>query len=564
MKRRIYLSLCVMSILAVILTAALSMLSFYRLMLGQARADLAQEYEVISNGISTSRMNDQSYLEALDQQFFTTRLTLVGADGAVLYDSGGREDALENHKGRPEVAAALAAGVGEDVRYSATDRESTFYYARKLPNGNVLRISKPSSNIMDTFEGVIPAMALILPLIIAAALCLAARLTGGVLRPLERLATNIETAAPEYEELAPFFRKIKEQNATIRGQMETLREERDTVRAITSNMREGMILLSADRGILSVNPSALALLGTPPGEYTGAPVLALSRHLELERCAGTALEGASAQSYLELDGRVLQILANPVKSGSAALCGAIVLLLDVTEQQRAERVRREFSANVSHELKTPLTSISGFAEMLQSGMVKEAEDIRNFAGRIHREARRLITLTDDIIRLSRIETEGELEKREVKLLELCGRTAESLEFAAGEKDVAIETAGTEVTVRANAQMMEELIYNLMENAVKYNRPRGRVTVSTKLEPGWAVLTVEDTGIGIPAAHQERIFERFYRVDQSRSKETGGTGLGLSIVRHIVERHAGEITLQSKPGDGTAVAVRLPIKSGWDC
>lgn len=560
MKRRIYLSLCVMSILAVILTAALSMWSFYRLMLGQARDDLALEYDIILKGITRSQMEDKAYLAALDGQFFTTRLTLIAADGTVLYDSGGREGTLENHGNRPEVAVAMAYGEGEDVRYSNTDRESTFYYARKLPNGNVLRISKPSRVITDAFSGLIPVMLLILFLIIAGGLALAAQLSRGILRPLEGLAQDIGAAGPpEYEELEPFFRKIKEQNATIRGQMETLREERDMVNAITSNMQEGMILLGNDRQVLSVNRSALGLLGTPPGNYEGAPVLALSRDLELERCAGTALEGAPSRALLDKAGRCLQILANPVRSEGGEACGAIVFLLDVTEQQRAEQVRREFSANVSHELKTPLTSISGFAEMLQNGMVEDPGDVKKFAGRIYGEARRLITLTDDIIRLSRIEAEEELEKQPVELSALCRQTADSLEFAADEKGVSIELKGIPATVQANAQMLEELVYNLTENAVKYNHTGGKVTIATGQEAGMATVIVTDTGIGIPKEHQERIFERFYRVDKSRSKETGGTGLGLSIVRHIVERHDGTVTLESQPQKGTSVTVRLPLE-----
>lgn len=560
MKKRIYWSLCILSVLAVILTAALTMLSFYRLMLGQARDDLAQEYEMIAKGITESELDDKGYLAALDKQFFTTRLTLIAPDGSVLYDSGGREAQLENHVNRPEVAVALAYGVGEDVRYSSTERESTFYYARRLPNGSVLRISRPSRVITEAFTGIIPVMALILLLVIAGGLLVAARLSRAILRPLDSLARDIGTAGPpEYEELEPFFRKIKEQNATIRGQMETLREERDTVSAITSNMQEGMVLLGMEREILTVNRSALRLLGTPPGEYEGAPVLALSRDLELERCAGTALEGASATAILERGGRCLQILANPVRGEKGESFGAIVLLLDVTERQRAEQIRREFSANVSHELKTPLTSISGFAEMLGNGMVEDAGDVKKFAGRIYHEAQRLITLTDDIIRLSRIEAEGALEKQPVELLEICRRTARSLEFTADEKQVAVTAEGVETTVMGDGRMLEELAYNLAENAVKYNRHGGKVAMTVGREGEYAVLSVADTGIGIPKEHQERIFERFYRVDKSRSKETGGTGLGLSIVRHIAQRHDGTITLTSEPGEGTVVTVRLPFK-----
>ena len=321
------------------------------------------------------------------------------------------------------------------------------------------------------------------------------------------------------------------------------------------------MLLDLERGILSVNHSALMLLDAAEGVYEGKNILNLSRSELLGDCAGKALAGAAADAVLERDGRACHIFASPVRDAGGAICGAIVLLLDVTEQQRAEQVRRDFAANVSHELKTPLTSISGFAEMMENGMADNSQDVRRFAGRIYTQAQRLIALTDDIIRLSRIERADLTENVPVELRALCDRAVETLRFTAEQKQVEIAVTGGPAPVRGDRQMLDELITNLMDNAVKYNRPGGRVDVSLSVQDGLVCLRVADTGIGIPKEHQERIFERFYRVDQSRSKQTGGTGLGLSIVKHVVERHGGSITLESVPGEGTAVTVRLPADTG---
>ena len=389
------------------------------------------------------------------------------------------------------------------------------------------------------------------------------RLTRRLLRPIEALADNLEQGArgAAYEELEPFFAKIREQNRLIQEQVKRLREERDTINTITSNMKEGMVLLDLERGILSVNHSALMLLDAAEGVYEGKNILNLSRSELLGDCAGKALAGAAADAVLERDGRACHIFASPVRDAGGAICGAIVLLLDVTEQQRAEQVRRDFAANVSHELKTPLTSISGFAEMMENGMADNSQDVRRFAGRIYTQAQRLIALTDDIIRLSRIERADLTENVPVELRALCDRAVETLRFTAEQKQVEIAVTGGPAPVRGDRQMLDELITNLMDNAVKYNRPGGRVDVSLSVQDGLVCLRVADTGIGIPKEHQERIFERFYRVDQSRSKQTGGTGLGLSIVKHVVERHGGSITLESVPGEGTAVTVRLPADTG---
>lgn len=563
MKKRVFWSLCAISVLMVLLTAALTLRSYYAILLSQAQRDLADDFKLVARSIDFTHPDEVDYLQSLGLQFDSFRITLISPDGTVMFDTDNDSTTMENHRARPEVAAALAGGTGSDVRHSDTMGMDTVYYAGRLPDGTILRVSKQTRSVGAAFAAGTPVMLVIVAAAIAICLFVSSRLTRRLLRPIEALADNLEQGArgAAYEELEPFFAKIREQNRLIQEQVERLREERDTINTITSNMKEGMVLLDLGRSILSVNHSALALLDAADGAYEGKNILTLSRAELLGDCVGKALAGEAADAVLERDGRACHIFASPVRDEDGAICGAIVLLLDVTEQNRAEQVRRDFAANVSHELKTPLTSISGFAELMENGMADNAQDVRRFAGRIYAEAQRLIALTDDIIRLSRIERTDTAENAPVELRALCDRAVETLRFAAGQKQVEITVTGGPVSIRGDQQMLDELVTNLIDNAVKYNRPGGRVDVALSAQDGLVCLRVADTGIGIPKEHQERIFERFYRVDKSRSKQTGGTGLGLSIVKHIVERHGGSITLQSAPGEGTAVTVRLPADAG---
>ena len=563
MKKRVFWSLCAISVLMVLLTAALTLRSYYAILLSQAQRDLADDFKLVARSIDFTHPDEVDYLQSLGLQFDSFRITLISPDGTVMFDTDNDSTTMENHRARPEVAAALAGGTGSDVRHSDTMGMDTVYYAGRLPDGTILRVSKQTRSVGAAFAAGTPVMLVIVAAAIAICLFVSSRLTRRLLRPIEALADNLEQGArgAAYEELEPFFAKIREQNRLIQEQVKRLREERDTINTITSNMKEGMVLLDLGRSILSVNHSALALLDAADGAYEGKNILNLSRAELLGDCVGKALAGEAADAVLERDGRACHIFASPVRDEDGAICGAIVLLLDVTEQNRAEQVRRDFAANVSHELKTPLTSISGFAELMENGMADNAQDVRRFAGRIYAEAQRLIALTDDIIRLSRIERTDTAENAPVEMRALCDRAVETLRFAAGQKQVEITVTGGPVSIRGDQQMLDELVTNLIDNAVKYNRPGGRVDVALSAQDGLVCLRVADTGIGIPKEHQERIFERFYRVDKSRSKQTGGTGLGLSIVKHIVERHGGSITLQSAPGEGTAVTVRLPADAG---
>lgn len=558
MKRKMYWSLCLTSIVLVLLTAALILMSVYGLLLQQAKSGLVDEYELISNSVRFLGKDSGEYLNMLDRDFASTRVTIILDDGTVKFDSESNSTQMQNHRGRPEVVSAFERGWGEDIRRSTTLGSDTYYYAAKLDDNTVLRVAKQTSSIGAIFVTIIPIMAGVLLLILVSGMFISSRLTRRLLRPIEGLAENMgsDELLGGYEELEPFFVKIRAQKAVINEQVGHLRDERDLIGTITSNMKEGLILLDLDRNVLSVNRSALALLGVKNAEYSGKNLLHISRSPLLGGCVDEAMAGDGGDAVLEREDGACHIFASPVYN-KREVCGAIVLLLDVTEQVKAEKIRRDFSANVSHELKTPLTSISGFAEMIGNGMVGSDEDVKKFAGRILKEASRLISLTDDIIRLSCIEESGRLETESVALLAICESAASSLRFSASQKRVTLAVSGEEISVMGNPRMLDELIYNLVDNAVKYNREGGRVNISIGREGSVAVLAVADTGIGISPAHQGRIFERFYRVDKSRSKQTGGTGLGLSIVKHIVERHGGNITLESVGDIGTTITIRIP-------
>lgn len=399
-------------------------------------------------------------------------------------------------------------------------------------------------------------------LLLVCAAAAAAWLTRGILRPVEALSERLEGPEPEgaYRELAPFLEKIRGQQRMIRQQMEELADDRGTIKAITDNMQEGLIMVSTRKSILSVNSSAISLLGAEPGSYTGRDIGELSRLPELTTAITSALAGRGASLTARCGHRFCRLFANPVYF-EEQLSGAILLILDDTQREKAEKMRRDFSANVSHELRTPLTAISGFAEMIETGMAA-GEDARKFAGKITRESARLQALIDDIIRLSRLDEQAPVAMGRVCLTAVCREVLTSLGMMAQRRGIRLVLTGPEVWVQGNGGMLEELMTNLCDNAIKYNRDGGTVTVETAEGEGETVtVTVRDTGIGIPAASFQRIFERFYRVDKSRSKQTGGTGLGLSIAKHLVECHRGSIAIESTLGEGSAFTVTLPAAKG---
>ncbi len=548
MRKKIFRS--ILTVTAAVLAASMLIVmgSFYHYFENVQKARLTDELRLAARAVE---LGGADYLETVDAQGY--RLTWVGPDGHVLYDTHSDAAGMENHLDREEIRAALTNGEGSSSRYSSTLLERTLYYARRLSDGSVLRISAGQASIWGL------ALGMLLPMLAVAILALllswvwAARLSKRVVQPLDRLDLEHILDNDAYEELAPLLRRLDRQHRQIDAQVAELRRKTDEFTQITGSMREGLVLLNEKGVIVNINPAARALFHADP-DCEGTAFLTVERSLEINHAIETAMTEGHSQLRFQRDGREYQLDVSRIASDGAAV-GAVLLAFDVTEEAFAERNRREFTANVSHELKTPLQSIMGSAELLENGLVKP-EDIPRFVGHIRTEAGRLVTLIEDIIRLSQLDEGGQLPWEEVDLLETARTVAATLQDAAATKNVTLTVSGQAVTLRSVRRLVTETLFNLCDNAIKYNVEGGAVEVSVQPNGQGAILTVRDTGIGIPPEHQERVFERFYRVDKSHSRDTGGTGLGLSIVKHSVQYLGGAIDLESEPGKGTTVRVTL--------
>ena len=480
------------------------------------------------------------------------RVTWIAASGTVLYDSAAPAQLLESHADREEIDHALQTGEAQTSRYSKTLLQRTFYYAKLLEDGTVLRVSCTQNSLPAMILMLLTPFLWVATLVLILCGVLSYRLARQITKPLNAINPDNPAPLPSYPELTPLFDKLREQNRTIGKQMNELQLRQREFTAITENMREGFLLVDCKMHVLSSNHSALEVLGRRELK-PGCLLYDAECRQEIFDAVDTALSGSHAELLLTIDETSWQVLANPVVA-SGQVAGAVVLFMDVTEREQRERLRREFSANVSHELKTPLTSISGFAELMKEGLVPP-EKIPEFSGDIYKESLRLIGLVNDIIQLSRLdENSTQFQRAPVDLYDLCAQSIERLSTVAARQSVTLELTGEHAEIMGVEQLLKEMIYNLLDNAIKYNVPGGSVTASVRKSAGRTILSVADTGIGIPYAHQPRVFERFYRVDKSHSKEVGGTGLGLSIVRHAAQYHGARLELKSQPGKGTTITV----------
>ena len=480
------------------------------------------------------------------------RVTWIAANGTVLYDSAAPAQLLESHAGREEIDQALQTGEAQTSRYSQTLLQRTFYYAKLLEGGTVLRVSCTQNSLPAMILMLLTPFLWVATLVLILCGVLSYRLARQITKPLNAINPDNPAPLPSYPELTPLFDKLREQNRTIGKQMNELQLRQREFTAITENMREGFLLVDCKMHVLSSNHSALEVLGRRELK-PGCLLYDAECSQEIFDAVDTALSGSHAELLLTIDETSWQVLANPVVA-SGQVAGAVVLFMDVTEREQRERLRREFSANVSHELKTPLTSISGFAELMKEGLVPP-EKIPEFSGDIYKESLRLIGLVNDIIQLSRLdENSTQFQRAPVDLYDLCAQSLERLSPVAARQSVTLALTGEHAEIEGVEQLLKEMIYNLLDNAIKYNVPGGSVTASVRKSAGRTILSVADTGIGIPYAHQPRVFERFYRVDKSHSKEVGGTGLGLSIVRHAAQYHGARLELKSQPGKGTTITV----------
>lgn len=482
------------------------------------------------------------------------RLTWIAADGSVLYDTKTNAESLENHASRAEVSQALATGTGESTRYSSTLMEKTMYYAQRLDDGTVLRISISRATVGMIAVGMIQPLLIVLIVALILSGLLARRLSRRIVDPLNSLDLEHPLDNDAYEELSPLLKRIHHQHVEIQTQLRELREKTDEFTQITGSMREGLVLLDEHGSILSINAAAQALFGAD-AQCVGRDFLTIERSHEISAAIQAAAADGHSEVRAERAGRVYQFDISRITSDGKFL-GTVILAFDITEQEFAERNRREFTANVSHELKTPLQGIIGSAELIENGMVKP-DDLPRFVGHIHAEAARLVTLIDDIIRLSQLDEGDAMPTEPVDLLAVSQEAAENLHDAAAARNVTVSVTGQPAVLPGVRRLIYEIAYNLCDNAIKYNRDGGRVDVTVAADAGGSSITVADTGIGIAPEHQGRVFERFYRVDKSHSKASGGTGLGLSIVKHAVQYHRGRIELESTPGTGTIIRVVFP-------
>jgi len=499
----------------------------------------------LSLAVTGTEQYGNAFLENVEADRF--RVTWIDTDGIVLFDTQVDQSVMENHADREEIREAFATGSGSAVRTSSTLTEQTFYEAQRLKDGTVLRISANQASAWALMMDLLWPIILIAVLAIGLSALLARRMAKNIVGPLNKLNLEQPLANDTYEELSPLLRRINQQHLQIDSQMRKLQRKTDEFIQITSHMQEGLVVLDKETRIRSINSAAIKIFGAKEA-CVGSSFFQINRSNALRQALNDALDRGHGSAVLELDGAAYRFDMSSIQS-EGKLLGAVILAVDVTESRNAEQMRREFSANVSHELKTPLQGIIGSAELLESGMVK-TEDITRFVGHIRKEASRLVNLIEDIIRLSQLDEGVELPKENVDMLELAENVKAILEASAADKQVTVYVAGTGFSVEGVRRMLQEIIYNLCDNAIKYNVPGGSVTIHVENNR----LVVSDTGIGIPTEHKDRIFERFYRVDKSHSKASGGTGLGLSIVKHAAAYHNAEISLESIPGKGTTITV----------
>lgn len=556
MSKRIFKAMMAVTLTTLLVCMALFIAILFPYFETQLSDELRNELEYLSPNVERDGLG---YLERLgDGQ---NRLTLIDADGTVLFDSDADPAQMENHADRPEVIQAIAEGAGESSRYSETLTEKTINCAILLENGQVLRISSTQYSSMALLASLTPSLLLVLIFAALVAVTIAYKLSQRLTKPLNEIdLEHPQVNQAPYEELKPLLRRLHHQNRQIREQIQQLQAQKRQFTAITDNMREGFLVLDADGLVLSYNSSATRLL-QPEKPLDGHNIRDLTDEPDFLESLHGAQEGEHVESLVPLHGRICQLFANPVYQEST-LTGIVLVLLDVTEQQEREGLRREFSANVSHELKTPLTSIAGIAEIMKSGMIAPA-DVPHFAGKIYDESQRLIQLVRDIIRISQLD-ENNIHDTPVpvELKKCAARNLSLLESAADAADVTLLLEGEEAVIQAVPAILDEMVYNLCENAVKYNRPGGSVTVTVRSDAAHVTLEVADTGIGIAPEHHSRVFERFYRVDKSHSKEIGGTGLGLSIVKHGAAFHHAQVELESALDKGTTVRIIFPKNASF--
>lgn len=550
MTKKIFKSILIVAGTVLLASIVIIMGCLYEYFSNIQKDKLADELDIAASAVE---LYGTDYLKNIDSERY--RITWIQADGKVIYDTQAGADSMENHADRQEVKQALAEGEGSSSRYSDTLMEKTSYYARLLDDGSVLRVSTTYATAGLLVLGMLQPILVVLIAALVLSGILARRISKRIVEPMNSIDLDRPLENDTYEELSPLLNRINQQHKEIEMQMRYLKQKTDEFTQITESMKEGLILLDNKGNVLSINEAAQNILETD-SSCIGQNFLSIERSRSINHAIAKAFEDGHSEEYAEYAGREYQIDISRIES-DGDIVGAVLLAFDITEQQNAQRNRREFTANVSHELKTPLQGIIGSAELIENGMVKP-EDMPRFTGHIRKEASRLVTLIEDILRLSQLDEGRQMPSEQVDLFELADEVRSVLEGACEAKHINMKLMGEHVSIDGVKRLLYEIIYNLCDNAVKYNNEGGIADIDISADEKNAYITVRDSGIGIPQDQRERVFERFYRVDKSHSKESGGTGLGLSIVKHAVSYHNGTITLTSEPGKGTEIRVSIPL------
>ena len=550
MTKKIFKSILIVAGTVLLASIVIIMSCLYEYFSNIQKDKLADELDIAASAVE---LYGTDYLKNIDSERY--RITWIQADGKVIYDTQAGADSMENHADRQEVKQALAEGEGSSSRYSDTLMEKTSYYARLLDDGSVLRVSTTYATAGLLVLGMLQPILVVLIAALVLSGILARRISKRIVEPMNSIDLDRPLENDTYEELSPLLNRINQQHKEIEMQMRYLKQRTDEFTQITESMKEGLILLDNKGNVLSINEAAQNILETD-SSCIGHNFLSIERSRSINHAIDKAFEDGHSEEYAEYAGREYQIDISRIES-DGDIVGAVLLAFDITEQQNAQRNRREFTANVSHELKTPLQGIIGSAELIENGMVKP-EDMPRFIGHIRKEASRLVTLIEDILRLSQLDEGRQMPSEQVDLFELAEEVRSVLEGACEAKHINMKLMGEHVCVDGVKRLLYEIIYNLCDNAVKYNNEGGIADIDISSDEKNAYITVRDSGIGIPQDQQQRVFERFYRVDKSHSKESGGTGLGLSIVKHAVSYHNGTVSMKSEPGNGTEIRVSIPL------
>lgn len=550
MTKRIFRAVCISAVTVLCASIILIMGVLYGYFNDVRKNQIKAELSLAKNAVETEGV---SYLENLKNESTDYRITWIDKSGNIIFDTQSNSESMENHLEREEVKEAFANGSGESERYSSTLTEKMMYCAELLDDGTVLRISVSQLTVLTLLLGIAQPVAIVFVIALVVSFIFASRISKRIVKPLNEIDLDNPLENDAYDELSPFLSKISNQQKKIKLQENQLSQRKNEFLAITSNMNEGLVLLGKDKKVISINPSAESFF-TSEADCTGMDFIRLERNPDIIK----ALERAEIQDTSEIqvnrNGRIFQLNISCIRD-TGELSGFVILIFDITEKSDSENRRREFTANVSHELKSPLQSIMGSAELIENGLVKK-EDMPKFIGNIHSEATRLLTLINDIIKLSKLDEGTTLSEQDFDLYSLVKENIEVLKSSAEKKNVSVSFKGESLMMKSMKPLVSEIVYNLIDNAIKYNVENGSVEISISRDKNNIIFSVSDTGIGIPEEYQERVFERFYRVDKSHSKETGGTGLGLSIVKHAVQDIGADIKLESRCGKGTVVTVRF--------